>query len=249
MQGGEPFYFPGNRTGCLLVHGFTATPQEMHALGEHLAREGFGVLGVRLFGHATDIRDMLRARWTDWLASVEGGYNLLRGSTDRVIIMGLSLGGALALLFAAYTPVAGVVAMSTPYALRADPRLRLARLLGGIVRFVPKGPPDYRDPQAAIDRRDYKAYPVPAVKQLEAALAELRTALPRVTAPLLLIHSEEDDFVTPDNAVSIYQRVGSSDKARVLVKNSNHVITLDAARHQVFEAAAAFAIRVGAAPT
>jgi carboxylesterase len=246
MQGGEPFYFRGNRTGCLLLHGFTATPQEMRGLGEHLAGEGFSVLGVRLFGHATDIRDMLRARWTDWLASVEDGYRLLSGSTDRVVVMGLSLGGALALLFAASTPVSGVVAMSTPYALPADPRLRLVRLSRGIVRFAPKGPPDYRDPQAAIDRRDYKAYPLPAMKELEATLAALRAALPRVTAPLLLIHSKEDDFVTPDNATAIYQHVGSSDKATMLVENSNHVITLDAARQQVFEAAAAFAKRVGA---
>lgn len=248
MRGGEPFYFPGNRTGCLLVHGFTATPQEMRGLGEHLAERGFSVLGVRLFGHATDIQDMLRARWTDWFASVEDGYNLLSGSTDRVIIMGLSLGGVLALLFAASTPVAGVVAMSTPYALPADPRLGLARLLGRIVRFVPKGPRHYRDPQAAIDRRDYRAYPLLAVGQVEAALAALRAAVSRVTAPLLLINSKEDDFVTPDNAIAIYQRVGSSDEARMLVENSNHVITLDAARQQVFEAAAAFAWRVGAGP-
>jgi esterase/lipase len=35
----------------------------------------------------------------------------------------------------------------------------------------------------------------------------------------------------------------------MLVENSNHVITLDAARQQVFEAAAAFARRVGAGPS
>lgn len=248
MEGAEPFYFPGNRTGCLLLHGFTASPQEMRGLGEHLAEKGFSVLGVRLFGHATDIRDMLRARWTDWLSSVEDGYHLLSESTDRVVVMGLSLGGALALLFAASTPVSGVVAMSTPYALPPDPRLRLVRLLGGIVRFIPKGPPDYRDPQAAIDRRDYKAYPLPAMEQVQGALAALRAAVPQVTAPLLLIHSKEDNFVTPENSITIYRHVGSSDKARMLVENSNHVITLDAARQQVFEAAAAFARRVGAGP-
>jgi carboxylesterase len=44
----EPFFFPGNDTGCLLIHGFTGAPTEMRPLGEFLAGKGYTVLGVRL---------------------------------------------------------------------------------------------------------------------------------------------------------------------------------------------------------
>jgi carboxylesterase len=44
----EPFYFPGGKTGCLLVHGFTGSPKEMRWMGEYLAGQGYTVLGVRL---------------------------------------------------------------------------------------------------------------------------------------------------------------------------------------------------------
>lgn len=246
MQGGEPFYFAGGRVGCLLVHGFTASPQEVRGLGEHLAAQGFTALGVRLSGHGTDVHDMLRARWTDWLASVEDGYFLLGGSTDHIVAMGLSLGAALSLILATRLPIAGVVAMSTPFRIPPDPRLRLLRLVSPFVRMVPKGPPDYRDPEAAKARRAYTAYPVPGMLQVEAALEVLRGCLSQVTVPVLLIHSREDTFVPPDNMTAIHDRLGSSDKTTLLVENSNHLITLDSARGRVFAAAAGFARRVGA---
>ena len=50
MPGAEPFYFSGDRTGCLLIHGFTGTPNEMRWLGTQLSTAGHTVLGVRLAG-------------------------------------------------------------------------------------------------------------------------------------------------------------------------------------------------------
>jgi carboxylesterase len=43
----EPFFFPGGPTGCLLMHGFTAMPEEMLPLGEFLDSWGYSVLGMR----------------------------------------------------------------------------------------------------------------------------------------------------------------------------------------------------------
>jgi esterase/lipase len=51
---GEPvkeFYFKGNNTGVLLIHGFTGTPSEMRLLGEYLAKKGYTVKGILLKGH------------------------------------------------------------------------------------------------------------------------------------------------------------------------------------------------------
>ena len=125
----EPFFFPGGPIGCLLVHGFTGTPKEMRWMGEYLAEKGYSVLGVRLAGHATHPADLLRLRWQDWLASVEDGWNLLRGVTPDIFMVGLSMGGILSLLFASQHPVRGVVTMSTPYRLPKDQLLRFARSL------------------------------------------------------------------------------------------------------------------------
>src|SRR5512138_3744096 len=113
----EPFLFLGkpSKPACLLIHGFTGTPKEMRWMGEFLNRHGYTCLGIRLTGHATDPEDMIRSNWTDWAASVEDGYSLLRSFTDNIFLLGLSMGGALSLLMSTRLDVMGVAVMSTPY--------------------------------------------------------------------------------------------------------------------------------------
>ena len=245
----EPFLFPGSRTGCLLVHGFTGTPKEMRWMGEYLAQNGFSVLGVRLFGHATRPDDMIRSRWTDWVACVEDSYNLLRGLADRVYLVGLSMGGALALLMSTRVDTKGVVAISTPIRMPNDPRLRYLRLLSMVQPYMPKGrfPPGYGwyDKKAWEEHISYPQNPLRAVGELNQLLGEVRFALPNVRVPVLLVHSQDDGYVPPANMDQIYAGLTSTaDKSMLLVKGSGHVVTRDAARQQVFDAALSFILRV-----
>ncbi len=242
----EPFFFPGNRTGCLLIHGFTGTPKEMRWLGEHLAGQGYTVLGVRLAGHATRPKDMLHVRWPDWVASVEDGWNLLSGCTDRVVIMGLSMGGILSLLLAAHFPVAGVVAMSTPHHLPTDPRLPYIKLLSRIQPSVPKGESDWRDPEVIPWHVDYPDYPTRSLAELRDLAAEMRLSLSKVTAPTLLVYSKGDGTVLPEDRhmEQIYDSLGSPIKETLWVENSGHVVTEDADRDRVFQAIDGFLSRI-----
>lgn len=237
----EPFFFPGNRIGCLLIHGFTGAPKEMRWMGEYLAAQGYTVLGVRLAAHATRPEDMLRARWPDWVASVEDGYHLLRGAADQVFLAGLSMGGALALLCAdGRLPLAGVIAMSTPYSLGDDWRLPYVQWLCRLQPRLQKGPPDWRNPLAAQDHVDYPYYPTRAIAELRDLLAEMRQALPRVNVPVLLAHSRQDGGVPPENMEKIYQSLGSAEKTMLWLENSGHVITREPERERLFQAAHAF---------
>jgi len=240
----EPFLFPGNHIGVLLIHGFTGAPKEMRWMGEYLGNLGYSILGVRLAGHATQPDDMLRTRWQDWLTSVEDGYYLLKGCVNQVFIMGLSMGGVLSLLFASQHPVSGVVAMSTPYSLPDDPRLPLIQHMSWLISKVNKGPSDWHNPEAEIDHVDYPYYPTRAIIQLVGLLAEMRSALPKVQVPVLLIHSRQDIGVAPHNAEQILTALGSSDKQLLWVENSGHVITREPDRYLAFKAADEFIRRV-----
>jgi carboxylesterase len=242
----EPFFFPGGPVGCLLIHGFTGAPKEMRWLGEYLALQGHTVLGIRLSAHATQPEDMIRARWQDWVASVEDGWHMLSHCTERVFVIGLSMGGILALLSASYQPVAGVVAMSTPHHLPKDPRLPFIKLISHFQRFLAKGPPNWYDLEAYREHISYPVDPTRAYAEVRDLLAEMRARLPRVSAPTLLIYSRNDPTVKADDGhmEQIYNSLGSRNKHSLWVENSGHVITRDAARQTVFQAVADFVSQI-----
>ncbi len=245
MSRAEPFFFPGGSNGVLLIHGFTGTPFEMRGPGEYLASQGHTVLGIRLAGHATHPEDLARARWRDWMASVEDGYNLIKPSVERIFLMGLSLGGALSLITASRFPVAGVITMSTPFVLSTDPRLRYVRILSKLMPRLPKGSPDWRNPQAAKDHVAYAYTPTRAVAEVIDTLDEMRACLPAVKAPVLLVHSKADRTALPESMPRIYAALGSADKQMLWVENSGHNIPREPDRQVVFEAAAKFIDRLG----
>jgi carboxylesterase len=251
---GEPFLYQGDTgIGVLLIHGWTSAPQDMVDLGKHLAGQGHSVLGVRLPGHATQPADLNRIRCRDWVAAVEDGYSLLDATCENIVVMGLSLGGALALILAASRPVAGVVAMATPYEVPPRPNVRWLRFLlpslrpiSTILRTFPKPPiNDYKDQQAYRDHVSYNVFPVRSIPEVGKLLQLLREQLPLLRAPALLMHAVEDRGVSPENARSIYSLVGSDEKELVWIENSGHVITLEPARGQVYELAADFVEKVG----
>ena len=251
---GEPFFFPGHTgIGCLLLHGLTSAPQEMRGLGEHLAERGHTVLGVRLPGHATEPAAMLRSRWQDWLGAAEDGYHLLENNSRQIVVLGLSLGAALSLMLASSRPVAGVVAMSTPYEVPPQPRIRFLRyllqplaLLGRVFPYLPKLPPwDYRDQEAAQAHLTYPVLPIRAVTEIARLLAEMRERLPGIRVPVLLMHSIHDGGVSPENARSIFEQLGSEQKRLLWIENSGHTMTVEPARQQVYDSAAEFVERLG----
>lgn len=236
----EPFFFPGNKIGCLLVHGFTGTPKEMIWLGEDLAKRGYTALGIRLAGHATQPEDMLRTRWQDWLLSVEDGLNYLKGSTSHQIVIGLSLGGVLTLLAASRYPISAAVAISTPFDLPKDPRLPFAGLFALVQPRIQKGKSDFRDKEAEKLHVDYPFYPTRSILQLRKALQAMRASLQNVNVPLMLVQSHGDHAIPPESMDYIFDGVSSKIKQKLWVENSGHVVIREPDRQLVFDAVAKF---------
>jgi len=239
----EPFFFPGGPIGCVLVHGFTGTPKEMRMLGEFLHQEGHTVLAVRLAGHATSMQDMMRMRYQDWLASVEDGYHLLRPHCAKIFLLGLSMGGVLSLVQASRLPVDGVVAMSTPYIIPNELARRmpwLMRLLHPVMPTLAKGEPHWFSPELEESHVHYPKDPVGSAYQFYKLLEVMRSSLPKIDIPALVIYSKDDQTVTQENAEQVYRHIGASQKELVQVDKANHVITRDGDTSRVFEPIARF---------
>src|ERR1700683_1371638 len=133
MPGAEPFTHMGSSTGVLLCHGFTGSPQSLRPWAEYLAEAGLSVSLPRLPGHGTVWQDMARTRWEDWFAEVSRAFDELRPHADEIFVMGLSMGGCLALRLAESrgSAVSGLVLVNP--SLTGDTRLLM---LAPVLKFV-----------------------------------------------------------------------------------------------------------------
>jgi carboxylesterase len=238
----EPFLLPGGPVGCLLIHGFTCSPEEMAWLGDDMAQRGHTVLGIRLAGHGTTPEDLRRTRWQDWMVSLEEGVALLSRLSEQVFLIGLSMGGVVALKAAADYPVTGVVAMSTPiqsFSLRALLAFRLLRL---VRPTVPKGVGKH----ATLGRRReagypaYTEFPLRTLSEADKLQAAMRDALPRVDVPVLVLHSKSDAAVPVASAEQLFDQLGTANKEVHLLDGFDHALVRDPKRDEVFGAIADF---------
>jgi carboxylesterase len=234
LAGAEDFSFEGGPVGALLIHGFTGSPQGLRGLGEYLAERGIAVEGIRLPGHGTTWQDLNARRSSEWVAAVEEGYTKLTQGRDKIFLVSLSFGSALALDFAARHPerVAGVVTLAG-LVLVKDPRRLVSGVIARLTPSIPGVGNDIADP--AGREIAYERFPTAAGHQMLRFIKTARRTLPQVTCPLLVMHSHNDHTVHPDNAHEIHDRVSSTDKELVWVDDSYHVLTLDLDRQKVFE--------------
>lgn len=249
-RGLEAFHFLGERPPpCLLIHGFTGTPYETRALGEHLHARGHTVLGVRLAGHGDSLAALERTGWEDWYRDVVRGCRQLVGEGGPVVAIGMSAGALLALHLAHERPddVQGLALMAVAISL-SDWRVRWALPLVARVpwlrdrfRFMPKAAgSDIHDSDARRVHPSYRSVPLTGALSLLALQRRVRRELPAITHPTLLIHGALDRTCPPENIGLVARSLGRPPRRTILLPNSAHVVTVDHERDQVMSAVGEF---------
>ena len=96
-NGAEPFYYSGNETGILLLHGFTGTPAIWRSFAKELNQKGYTVYSPLLPGHGTSPEHLCVTKLREWSACIENSIRRLQKNCKKVIVVGLSFSGNLAL--------------------------------------------------------------------------------------------------------------------------------------------------------
>jgi len=226
MPGADPFSHVGGPVGALLLHGFSGSPRSMRPWADRLAAAGLSVELPRLPGHGTRWQDMAVTRWEDWYAEADRSLTLLRSRCSTTLVMGLSMGGTLALRLAEQRPadVDGLVLVNPSVHSERKDR-HLLPLLRHVVKALPGIGNDIAMP--GVDEGCYDKLPLQPAYSLAKAWAQVSADLGQVRAPLLLLHSRHDHVVEPSNAAAVLSGVSSTDRTEVWLENSFHVATLD----------------------
>lgn len=245
IEGAEPWSHVGEGPhGALVVHGFTGNPGSMRGVAEALAAAGFHVEMPLLPGHGTRVEDMLPTRWADWVGGAEAAYQSLAARVDKVVVVGLSMGGALTLRLGADHPeIAGLVCVNP--ATRPQPQEVLDMVQGmidGGTDTMPAIGSDIADPD--VKESAYEATPLaPLLSLMVDGLAPLAGRYPSMRQPLLLLNSPQDHVVEPAQAEFLASNYGGPVE-RISLERSYHVATQDYDRQLIFDATVEFARRV-----
>ena len=241
MKGAEPFFIDKkSKIGILLLHGFTGTPYQFKELGKYLAKKGFTVSVPLVAGHGTSPEDLINTTMEDWKKSVKKAYSRLEKKVQKIVIVGNSFGGNLALYLAQQPPdsLTGIVSLGTPVRLRFQWFIKLRLFLYGWLKKY------YRKPQRVYkidytDMIDEITYPVIPVKSLREFFKFLKTEtvpnLNKIKVPTLIMHADVDPVVNPKSALHIYEHLGSSYKKIYWFSSGHHVITNDKRRDELFQ--------------
>lgn len=247
IPGAEPWFSPsGGPHGVLVLHGFTGNPQSMRPLAEAFAQAGFAVEMPLLPGHGTTIEDMIETGWNDWSAAAQAAYERISGRADKVVVAGLSMGGALTgWLGGRHPEAAGLVFINA-----------VAQELPG-VRDLVQSLIDAGDTtmdaigsdiaKEGVTEASYDATPLKPLASMMEAADEVARAIAGIEAPVLVCNSPQDHVVPPSDSDFIAETV-KGPVERLTMENSYHVATLDNDAELIERTAIAFAKRVTGQP-
>ena len=235
IEGAESFLLRGNPTGVLLIHGFTGSPAELLPLGIFLNRAGFTVLAIRLAGHGTSERDLIRTNCGDWFNSVLDGYALLKNFCDKIFVAGHSMGALLSLKLSTLRSVKKLVTISPPFFINGDLHLEsLPPRSECENKFVLKPRRKLKNVPPAVNKT-YRKFPLISVHELVALMGDVKSILPKVQAPLLVLHAEDDHTAKFESAEFLLKSVSSAEKTFVGISTGGHLIPLTDGREFIFE--------------
>jgi carboxylesterase len=221
----------------LLLHGAGDTPQTLRYLADALYEHGFHVSAPLLPGHGRTIADFARVRADDLINAARANYRELRRTHPWLGVVGVSMGGALAVQIAAENPELPALGLIAPYLAMPATIARAARLawLWGPLAPVLRSTDGLSviDPVERERSLAYGVFTPAALRALYTTVRRAEDALPRVVSPTLVIQSREDNRISVPAAERAFARLGAHEKRLQWITGAAHVITVDYGRDVV----------------
>lgn len=224
----QPFAIGDGPDGALLIHGFMGTPAEMRPLAERLGSQGVRAWGPLLPGFGPNVAQLGSMTRQHWLDEAFEAWTVVRQRSERAMLIGFSMGGAIALQLAAtlrpdaliliapfwrgsgwqfsLLPLARhIVPTVAPFARAdfADPAVQkqLASIAPGI---------DLSDPATQRYLREQVQLPLAVLDELRILGKEAFRKAASITVPTLIVQGSQDDVVAPRLTRRLAERMGSA---------------------------------------
>ncbi len=225
IPGAEPWSAAGGPHGALVLHGFTGNCAGVRPQAEALHAAGFAVEMPLLPGHGTRVEDLLPFGFDDWYAAAGSALEALAERVDRIVVVGLSMGGALTCVLAMEHPeIAGIACVNPTTQTNDEIRATVEAVLAEGSDLIPPIGSDIALEGATENA--YPATPVPPLLTMFDAEAGFSSRLDEIACPTLVLTSRQDHVVPPADSEFLVSRVAGPVE-HVWLERSYHVATID----------------------
>lgn len=236
----DPIYKKGSsEAAVLLLHGFTATPDIMRPLANHLNEKGWTVLAPLLAGHGATREKLARTSWKDWYQTTEKAFFELKSEFDTVCVAGLSLGGILTLKLVEdhHDEISAIACLATPLFLDNWVQWAVPMIMNTPVRYLyryqKKMGLDLKDESVAEKIWHIKDMPVGCIHSLMKLQKIVRKDLEKISIPTLVVHAKDDTTAPYRNLSFISESISAPIVETLSLEESYHLITVDHEKDKV----------------
>jgi acylglycerol lipase len=246
---------PRPRAALLLLHGYAEHSGKYAWTMDRLAEAGFASFAPDQRGHGRSARSAARLADLESVERVMDDLARLRTlARERLpgipwFLLGHSMGGMLALLFALCQPEGWKGLILAAPGVKLPPYISpfLARISAVLARLLPLLPVqdfDYtkssRDPEVI---RNFASDPLNYIGKMRArtgyeqirGIREVNARLEQLKLPLLLIHGSGDLLIEPAASQLVYERAASTDKTLKSFPGLYHDIFNEPERQEVMD--------------
>ncbi|MBN2358137.1 MAG: alpha/beta fold hydrolase [Deltaproteobacteria bacterium] len=222
------------RLGVLALHGFTSSLRTVDGLAPSLERAGLSYRMPVLRGHGTDYHALAGVTARDWYDDAEAALLELAGEVDQVVVVGLSMGGLVAIDLGIRHPdkIAGIVTWAAALRFK-DPLAGLSPLLARLVKDWPS-PESFNDKALKPHCTNYPRFATDAFVSLLNYARETELRLKQLQVPICILQSKADQVVDPVAANVIYRDVSSRHREIHWFERSGHEMGQDLEAEAVF---------------
>lgn len=209
------------KTGVLLIHGFTGGPFEVEPFADYLADHTDWIIEIpTLPGHGEKLA-LGEQSAEVWMMEAELALKRLKTKVDRVIIVGFSMGGLIALYLSMRYKVDRLVLLSA--AVKYISPAQMGEEVRNAMRDIVTG---QIDKNAGFHLYEYKLRNTPLRSAVE-FLRVVKTVEPYyhlIDLPVFIVQGDKDGVVPSTAAEHIYDRLGSGEKHLYHSETGRHLI-------------------------
>lgn len=213
-----------NKIACLIIHGFIGNIDDIKSLDDYLKEKGYYTSCPKLKGHTGNPKDMKTANYIDWIRSAEEDLIDLMKKTDRLVLVGFSMGGLIAMNLGRKYDLEAIVTINTPIYY-----WNFKMILSNIMR-------DIRKKEWLYLRRYIQAKkdaPIISLINFLRLLNNTKAKIRNIKCSFLIVQTKDDDTTRLKSADYIYNNISSKDKKIKYYDKGGHKVLASQYKEEV----------------